>query len=529
MPSTVEKLGPSRVKLTIEIPFADLKPHLDRAYREIAAQVQIPGFRKGKVPPAVINSRFGRGAVLNDAVNDALPEAYGAAVADNKLTPLGQPDIEVTRLEDNELVEFTAEVDVRPEFTVPDYADLNAEVPAVATSDADVDERIELMRARFATRTDVERAASEGDVVTVDLQARVDGEIVEGGTAEGVAYKVGSGGMLDGLDEAVTGLSAGESREFTSVLVGGPAEGREADVTVTVVKVQVEELPQVDDEFAQMVSEFDTVAEMRADLADAALRVARLEQLNAARDAVVADLAAKTTFELPEGLVTTEIESRRQRITEQLAHAGYTLERYLAESEDETAETADEFWAQVDENARTSLKAQVILDKIAEESDISIEQSDLTDLLFRRAQANGTSPEQEMQHMMEHNHTSEWMAEIRRSKVLSEIVRAAHVTDTNGEVVDVSAINADGTLAEATPAAASDAPAEEAPAEEAKPVARKPAAKKAPAKKAAAKKAEDAEEPAAKKASAKKTPAKKASAKKAPAKKAEVAEEPAAE
>ncbi len=516
MPSTVEKLGPSRVKLTIEIPFADLKPHLDKAYREIAAQVQIPGFRKGKVPPAVIDSRFGRGAVLNDAINDALPEAYGKAVADNELTPLGQPDIEMTKLEDNDLVEFTAEVDVRPDFEVPDYADLNAEVAPVATSDEDVEERIEVMRQRFATRSDVERAASEGDVVTLDLEARVDGEVVEGGTAEGVTYKVGSGGMLEGLDEAVTGASAGDTKKFTSELVGGPAEGQQAEVTVTVIKVQAEELPEVDDEFAQMVSEFDTVEEMRADLADAALRVARVEQLNAARDAVVTDLANKTDFELPEGLVTTEIENRKQQITEQLARAGYTLERYLEESEDETAETVEEFWAQVEDNARTSLKAQVILDKIAETSEVTIEQNDLTDMLFRRAQASGTSPEQEMQHMMEHNHTSEWMAEIRRNKVLSEIVKGAHVTDTNGEVVNVAAINADGTLDESVePPAPKEAPA------------KKPAAKKAAAEKvdASAEPADDEAEAAASQEEPQKAAAKKPTTKKAPAKKVDAESE----
>ncbi|WP_232547560.1 trigger factor [Propioniciclava soli] len=452
MPSTVEKLSPSRVKLTIEIPFADLKPHLDKAYREISSQVTIPGFRKGKVPPAVIDRRFGRGAVLQDAINDALPDAYGQAVSDNDLTPLDQPEIEMTKLEDNDLVEFTAEVDVRPDFEVPAAADLTAEVPPLTTSDADVDERIEVMRQRFATRSDVERAASEGDVVTIDLEARVDGELVEGGAAEGVTYTIGTGGMLDGLDEAVTGLSAGESADFSSELVGGPAQGQTADVHVTVTKVQTEELPEVDDEFAQLVSEFDTVEEMRADLADAAVRIARLEQLNAARDAVVADLAAKTDFELPEGLVASEIENRKQQISDQLARAGYTVERYLEESEDETAENQEEFWAQVEENARTSLKAQIILDKLAETSEVPIEQSDLTEMLFRRAQASGTSPEQEMQHMMEHNHTAEWMGEVRRNKVLTEIVKGAHVTDTNGEVVDVAAIRTDGTLADAAPA-----------------------------------------------------------------------------
>ncbi|MFV0451276.1 MAG: trigger factor, partial [Propioniciclava sp.] len=333
-------------------------------------------------------------------------------------------------------------------FDIPESSTLSAQVPTLAGTEAGVDERVEVLRQRFATRTDVDRAAAEGDVVTLDLEARRDGEVVEGGNAEGVAYTIGSGGMLEGLDEAVTGLSAGESAEFTSELVGGVAEGEAADITVTVTKVQTEELPEVDDEFAQMVSEFDTVDEMRADLAEAATRMARIEQLNSARDAVVADLVANTEFDLPESLVKAEVENRTQQITEQLARAGYSVERYLEESEDESAETPEEFWNQVAENARTSLKAQIILDKLADEVEVEVSQDDLTQMLFRRAQASGSSPEQEMQHMMEHNHTGEWVAEIRRSKVLDTIVAAASVTDNDGAPVDIASIRPDGSLVE---------------------------------------------------------------------------------
>ena len=512
MPSTVEKLGPTRVKLTIEIPFADLKPHLDKAYADIASQVNIPGFRKGKVPAAVIDQRFGRGAVLQEAINAALPTAYEKAVVDGSVVPLGQPEIEVTKLEDGDVVEFTAELDVRPDFDVPAFADLVAEVAPVSDDQTEVEQRIELMRQRFATREDKDGAAEAGDVVTIDLEASQDGKPVLEGSATGLAYKVGSGGMIEGLDDAVTGLKAGDKAEFSAELVGGPAKGEKADITVTVEKVQTETLPEVDDEFAQMISEFDTVEEMRADLADAVLRMARIDQLNAARDAVVSDLVSKTEFALPEAMLAAEIEARKQQITEQLARAGYSIEDYLAESEDETAENPEEFWAQVAENAETSLKAQIILDKLADEQEVGVDQNELTEMLFRRAQNSGTSPEQEMQHMIEHNHAGEWMAEIRRGKVLGSIVEEATVTDTDGATVDVAAIRPDGTLAEPAEDAA-EAPAKKAP------------AKKAPAKKAA--KAEDDAEP--KKAPAKKAPAKKAAKaedadaeakpKKAPAKK----------
>ena len=464
MPSTVEQLSPSRVKLTIEIPFADLKPHLAKAYREIAGSVNIPGFRKGKVPTAIIDQRFGRGMVLQEAINAALPDAYGAAVAELGLVPLSEPDVDVTRLEDGDVVEFTAELDVRPEFELPEFSTLTATVPNLVGSAAEVDERIDVMRQRFATRSDVERPAAAGDVVTIDLVASRDGEQLEDATATGLAYKIGSGGFIEGLDEAVTGLSAGDETTFTSELLGGPNRGERAEITVTVTGVQEEELPAVDDEFAQMISEFDTVDEMRADLADAVERQARLDQISRARDAIVEELVAKTDVEVPENLVAAQVDARKEQVSEQLARAGFTLERYLEESEDETAETAEEFWAELETNTRTALKAQIILDKLADDRELGVDQQELTEMLFRRAAASGSSPEQEMQHMMEHNHASEWMQEIRRDKALGLIVSEATVTDADGHPVDVSAVRADGTLTGPD----DEQPSEEAPAKKAK-------------------------------------------------------------
>lgn len=485
MPSTVEQLSPSRVKLTIEIPFADLKHHLDKAYREVAQQVNIPGFRKGKVPAAIIDQRFGRGMVLQEAINAALPDAYAAAVAESGVVPLSEPEVDVTRLEDGDVVEFTAELDVRPAFDLPDFATLTASVPTLAETESEVDERIEVMRQRFATRTDVDRAAGVGDVVTLDLEASQDGVPLEDATASGLTYKVGAGGFLDGLDEAVTGLSAGEEATFTSQLVGGPNAGESSDIRVVVTKVQEETLPAVDDEFAQLVSEFDTVEEMRADLATAVERQARVDQVSSARDGVVEALVAATDFEVPAGLVAAEVAGRKQQITDQLARAGFTLERYLEESEDETAKTADEFWAELEGRTRDALKAQIILDKLADERELGVDQQELTEMLFRRAAASGSSPEQEMQHMLEHNHATEWMQEIRRDKALRLIVSEAVVTDADGARVDVAAVRPDGTLEESA----------EAPAPAKKPAAKK-AARKAP-KKTEADTEADAGEPAA--------------------------------
>ena len=438
MPSTVEQLNPSRVKLTVEIPFSDLQPHLTKAYREIAQSVTIPGFRKGKVPSAVIDQRFGRGVVLQEAINAALPTAYGQAVEDNKLIPLGDPEVEITKLEDGDLVEFIAEVDVRPELSLPGFDTLAVTVPVLADLESEVDNRIELMRERFATSTEVDRPAADGDVVTIDLVGSRDGETLPDATAEGITYRIGSGGMLDGLDEAVTGLSAGESADFSSTLVGGPLSGEAADIHVTVAKVAEQQLPDLDDEFAQLVSEFDTVGEMRADLTTAVEQMLRADQLNTARDKVLEDLVAQVEFELPAKLLAAETEARHNQIEEQLKGAGLTLERYLETADDEEADSPEEFWAVVDSRAEQSLRAQILLDTIADENEVGVEQHELTDLIVRKAQSSGSTPEQELQHMMEHNHMSAWMQEIRRNKALGLILAEATVTDADGATVEVA-------------------------------------------------------------------------------------------
>ncbi|MBA8796043.1 trigger factor [Friedmanniella endophytica] len=448
MPSTVEKLSPSRVKLTVEIPFSELKPSMDKAYRDIAQQVNIPGFRKGKVPPRIIDQRFGRGVILQEALNEALPDFYGQAITDNNLNPLAQPEVEVTKLEDGELIEFTAEVDVRPDFDVPSFDTLTATVDALDVPDDLVDSQLDTLRSRFGSLDEVDRPVEDGDHLTIDLVARKDGEPLEDATAEGLSYVVGSGSMLEGLDEAVTGLSVGESKEFRSTLVGGPLKDEEADVEVTVKKVQVQDLPAADDEFAQMASEFDTIDELKADLRARLTNMARLEQASQARDKVLEDLIAKVDAEVPENLLTSETAARREQIEGQLSQAGMTLEDYLKDAEDETAETPEQFWADSEKRSADALKAQMVLDKISDDRQIGVDQNDLTQHVIRRAQAEGVSPDEVARHMVDHNHTAEWMTEIRRGKALAMVVEAAKVVDSNGEPVDLVNLQPDGSLAD---------------------------------------------------------------------------------
>lgn len=445
MPSSVDRLSPTRVKLTVEVSFDDLKPSMDKAYREIAKSVNIPGFRKGKVPPMVIDQRFGRGAIIQEALNDALPEFYGKAVAENDLNPLAQPEVEVTKLEDGQLIEFTAEVDVRPDFDLPDFSTLSATVDAIEVTDEQIDTQLKALQQRFGSKSAVERAAAVGDVVTIDLAATKDGEALEDATAEGLEYEIGTNGMLDGLEEAVTGLSAGESADFTSTLVGGPQQGEPADIHVTVSKVQEQELPELNDEFAQMASEFDTLDELRDDVAARLANAARLDQAAKARDAVLESLLEQIDIDLPENVITSEVEARKAQIQSQLDGAGIDLEGYLEETGE--AEDADSFWAGVEKRSADAMKAQLVLDKTAEETEVTVDQNDLTQHIFRRAQEEGTAPQQVIAHMQEHpHHIDEYMLEIRRGKALATIVEAATVTDSNGDVVELARIQSDGSL-----------------------------------------------------------------------------------
>jgi trigger factor len=461
VPSTVEQLSATRVKITVEVPFTDLKPSMDKTYAEVARSVNIPGFRRGKVPPMVIDQRFGRGAIIQEAFNNSWQGFYGAAVTENKLAPLAQPDVEVTKLEDGDVIEFTAEVDVRPEFDLPDFSALQAQVDALDVPDTLVDGQIDLLRNRFGSRETVERPAAEGDIVTISLVASRDGEPLADATADDVEYTIGSGQMLDGLDEAVIGLSAGESATFSSTLVSGPLKDEEADIQVTVSNVQKAELPEADDAFAQEASEFDTMEELRANVKERLTRMARLEQASQARDAVLETLIGQLDIEVPEHLLNSEIDGRRRQITEQLAQAGLTVEQYLADIAED--QTEDEFWTDLENRGEQALKAQIVLDKVADESAIDVDQNDLTQHILRKAQTEGVPPQQIADHLQEHpHHIEEYMLEIRRGKALAMIVESATVTDSNGSVVPLAKLHEDGSYAEQEAEVAGDDVADDA-------------------------------------------------------------------
>lgn len=444
MKSAVETLSPTRAKLTVEVPFSELKPSLDAAYKKIAQQINIPGFRRGKVPSVIIDRQIGRGAVLDEAINEALPKLYVQALQDNELEPLAQPEVDITRLEDNETLEFTAEVDIRPQVTLPELDGIEVSVSSVAISDQDVEEEIQELRERFGTLVDVDRPAAEGDFVVIDLEATQDGELVEGGEASAISYQVGKGGMLDGLDEALAGLSAGDTTTFTSTLAGGQQAGQDVQVEVTVSGVKQQELPELDEEFVQMASEFDTMEELTQDVRTRLAGGKRLEQAAEARDAVVQKLLDVVEVPVPDTVVSEELQARRQNIEQQLSFAGMSMEQYL----ENEGQTQEEFDAELERQVREGVATQFILDQLAKDEEIGIEQQELSEHMMRRAQQSGQNPQEYIQHALEHNHVAELVAEVVRGKALATIVESATVTDESGAVVDLKNLRGDGTLAD---------------------------------------------------------------------------------
>ncbi|WP_282794749.1 trigger factor [Streptomyces sp. CC224B] len=461
MKSAVETLNPTRVRLTVEVPFEELKDSLDAAYKKINQQVTVKGFRKGKVPARVIDQRFGRGAVLEEAVNDALPKFYTEAVNEAELNVLGQPEVDITELKDNETLNFTAEVDVRPAIEIPDYSGIEVEVDAVEVSDEDVDKAVEDLRNRFASTSPVERAAEDGDVVTVDLEAKVDGEVLADGVASGVSYTIGSGELLDGIDDAVKGLEAGGEATFTSELKGGSAAGKEAEVTVKVTQVAKRELPELDDDFAQLASEFDTLDELKADSRKRLESARQFDQATQAQERVLEKLLELVEVPVPEKLLEDEIRTRKHNLEHhQLGQMGLDLAKYL----EIQGKTEEEFDAETREQAVKGIKTQFVLDELVNKEKLNVNQEELTEHLMRRAQSSGMSPDQFAQAVVEGGQVPMLVGEVARGKALAVVVEAATVKDTNGEVIDLddedeaaeAADSAEGEQGEAASAEAAD-------------------------------------------------------------------------
>ncbi len=422
MKTDVESLSPTRVKLTVQLPFEELQPSFDEAYKAIGKQVNVPGFRKGKVPARVIEQRFGRGVVLEEVINDAVPKAYETALREQEIVPVGRPEVDVTEIEDGQHVTFTAEVDVRPTFDLPDYKAIAVEVdPATAGDDA-IDEHIDNLRARFASLKDVDRPCEDGDVVLVDLSGATDtGEEVEDLSGTALSYEMGTDGMLPGFDEAMRGASAGETRTFPFTPSNGDWTGVPLTVTATITAVRERELPELDEEFVVMASEFDTVEELRADAKNRVERLKRMEQGQQAREKVHEALMESVEVPVPEGIIAAEVDAHFE----------------------DGHEATDEHRAEVEQQAREALKSQFILDKIAETEEVTVGESELSNWLMQQAPRYGMAPDALAQALVESGQVQMALSDIRRSKALAVVLENASVTDTDGTEIDLAALEAE--------------------------------------------------------------------------------------
>jgi trigger factor len=434
--STVETLSPTRVRLAVEVSFDEIKPSLDKAYRAIAGQVRVPGFRPGKVPARIIDQRVGRAAVLEEAVNDAIPQQYAAAILEHDVKVLGQPAVDVTEFADGQELKFTAEVDVRPAVDLIPYDGLTVTVDDVVVADGEVDEQLDGLRERFAVLTGVDREVRLGDFVSIDLHATIDGADVEDGNTTGLSYEVGSGDVVPGLDEALVGMVKGEDKTFQAAAVGGEHAGDAADIKVTVRSVKEKELPEVDDDLAQTTSEYDTLAELRADIRERMTRIKRTKQGLEARDKVLEALLAAIEVPLPESIVRTETDYRKQAMEQQLAGAGLTMQGYL-ESEQRTVE---EFEAELRTTAENAVKAQLILDAVADKEEVAVSDMELTEEVVRRAQRAGVTADEYVQKVVQTGQIPALAADVRRGKALVLVLGQASVIDASGDPVELEGL-----------------------------------------------------------------------------------------
>jgi trigger factor len=416
--SAVETISATRVRISIDVDFTDLEPHVKQAYQSISERIVIPGFRKGKVPRAMIDQRVGRGAVLDEAINSALPEFYTQAARENDVLVVGRPSVDIKELKDNELVKFEVEVDVRPEIKLPDFSKIEVNVDDVAVADKDVEEQIEALRIRFGTLTNVEKDASSGDFVSIDLVARVDGKDVEGGSANNISYEVGSNRMIDGLDVALEGMKVNESKKFNTQLVG-MQEGETGEVEVTLKAVKKRELPDLNDDFAKLASEFETLKELEADVRERLKRLKAMEQGAQARDNLLKLLLDTVEIPVPENLVSDEVNDHLEK------------ENRL---EDETHRK------EVTEEITRSVRGDFLLDAIVKAEEVQVSEAELTEYLIRTAARYQMTPDQFAQQITQAGQVATLMAEVARTKGLAIALERVKVKDASGNVVDLSAL-----------------------------------------------------------------------------------------
>lgn len=434
MKSTVEKLSPTRVRINVEVPFTELEPEFDRAFQQLAKQVRLPGFRPGKAPRKLLEARVGREAMLDQVVSEAVPGRYSEAVTTTQVNPIGQPEIEITKKEYGEDLVFTAEVDVRPEIELPDLETLKITVEPIEVTDDEVDAELQSLRARFGTLTGVDRAAQTGDFVSIDLSGSVDGKELPEAATEGLSHEVGSGQLIEGLDEAIVGLKEGESRVFTTTPAAGDYAGKEAQVTVTVKSVKERELPEPDDDFAQLASEFDTIDELRNSLREQVQRTKRVQQAEQIRDKTLETLLEQVEVPLPENVVQAQVDDTLHSAIHSLDHD----EARFAELLESQGSNREQFDADARSNAEKAIKTQLLVDAIADKLEVQVGQNDITERLVLMSQQYGMEPQQLLQALQQNNQLPAMFADVRRGLAVAAVVQGITVTDSDGNEIDTT-------------------------------------------------------------------------------------------
>ena len=432
MKTNVEKLSDTRVKLNVSVPFDELGQEIDQAYKAISQQVNIPGFRRGKAPRQLIDARFGRGPILEQVVNDMLPTRYEQALAENDLNPLGQPEIEVTKIEDNDVVEFTAEIDVRPEIEVPDFSKIEVTVPELKVDDEAVDAELDSLRERFGELKDTKRKMKTDDFAVIDLEASIDGEKLDDASAEGLTYRVGADDLMKGLDTALRGMKTGEDNEFETEIQYGENKGKKATVKVHVQQTKERKLPDLDDDFVQMASEFDTVDELRESTREQVEENAKAKQAADIRDEVLKAALAQVEFALPESIVDAQVHNQLHQLLGQMAHD----ENALAQLLEAQGTTREEFDKESRKQAEESVRTQLFLDAVAEEEQPEVSQQELTDHILFTAQSYGMDPNQFVAQLQQSGQIANLFSDVRRGKALAAAISRTSVKDEAGNKVD---------------------------------------------------------------------------------------------
>jgi len=415
--STVETLSPTRVRLNVEVSFDEIQPSIDAAYKSIASQVNIPGFRRGKIPPRIIDQRVGRSAVLDEVVNELLPGAYSDALRENDVHAIGRPEIEVTEVADGDHITFQAEVDTRPEFDLPDLTTITVEVEAGDMSPEAVERQLDALRGRFAKLSPVERAAIDGDMLQLDIEGTVDGEAVDEYTASSLAYTLGSEGLVPGADAKLAGTRADDITLLTFTPTEGPHEGQEVALKITTTSVRERILPPADDDFAQLASEFDTIDELRDDIRVQLGQMGVLGVANEARDKALRQLVETIDIAVPENTVAAEIAQHFQD--------GHGDDAHRLAVRDEIAD---------------SLKAQFILDKLADQFEVTVSETDLSSWVVQNAPQYNMTPQALLDALVKSGDLSVALSDVRRGKALAELVNTINVVDASGSPVDIQAL-----------------------------------------------------------------------------------------